>query len=301
MVPRSVVIFLALGLVAASQSGNIIRLADASPVAIAAWRLVIATALLTPLAGRKLGTLGQLSALEWVYLVGAGLALAAHFITWIWAVQLTTVANAAVFFSINPVFTATAAFLFFGERVTKRLVVAIVMGIVGVVVMGLADLQLRPEQTAGNALAVLCSLLFTVYFLLGKRLRQQLDNRVYVPALYGVAAVACLAALPLLGLPVVGFERGTWFAFLLMALVPTMIGHTSLNMALKYIDAGRISVLTLSEPLFAGVVAYFAWGEGFSWSTGVGYVLIGAAVLVLFGDRWASGPAPGKGKPVRER
>ncbi|MEE8410659.1 MAG: hypothetical protein V3T05_13745 [Myxococcota bacterium] len=38
-------IFLAIGLVAASQSGNIIRIGDAHPVAIAAWRLLLASLL----------------------------------------------------------------------------------------------------------------------------------------------------------------------------------------------------------------------------------------------------------------
>ena len=35
-------VLLAIGLLAASQSGNIIRLADAHPVAICAWRLILA-------------------------------------------------------------------------------------------------------------------------------------------------------------------------------------------------------------------------------------------------------------------
>ena len=287
-VPRSVALFLAVGLVALSQSGNIIRLADAHPVAICAWRLVLATALLMPLAGRQLTTLGRLSAREWGMLVVAGTALAGHFIAWTAAVQNTTVANAIVFFNINPVFTATAAHLLFREHVTRKLIAAIALGLVGITLMALADLHLCPENVKGDLLAILCSLLFTVYFLLGKRLRQKLDTRVYVPTLYAVSAVICMALLPTTGGPIVAFDRTTWLAFGLMALVPTMIGHTSLNMALRYIDAGRITVLTLTEPVFAAVVAFFAWGEPFSWQTAGGYALIGAAVLVLFGDRWTT-------------
>ena len=50
--PRRATLFLIIGLAAASQSGNIIRLADAHPVALAAWRLLIASALLAPLVAR---------------------------------------------------------------------------------------------------------------------------------------------------------------------------------------------------------------------------------------------------------
>lgn len=291
-VPRRVALFLGVGLLAASQSGNIIRLADADPVAIVGWRLVIATVLLAPLAGKRWRTLASLTPGEWGLLVVAALALAGHFVTWTAAVQRTTVANAMVFFNINPVFTATAAFFLFRERITWRLVVAIVVGVLGIAVIGLADLSLRPEVMGGNLLAVLCSLLFTVYFLVGKRLRQKLDTAVYVPALYGVAAVFSMALIPLTGAPLVQYDKVTWLAFVLMALVPTMIGHTSLNAAVRYIDAGRISVLTLTEPVAAGGVAYLAWGEPFTWQTAAGYVLIGAAVMVLFADRWTSRAAP---------
>ncbi len=290
-VPRRVALFLAVGLLAASQSGNIIRLADASAVSIVGWRLVIATALLMPLAGRRLRTLGTLDRTDWAVLVLAGLALAGHFVVWTAAVQRTTVANAMVFFNINPIFTATAAFLLFHERITWRLVVAIVVGVLGIVVIGLVDLSLRPEVMGGNLLAVLCSLLFTVYFLAGKRLRRKLDTAVYVPSLYAVAAVVSFALIPATGQPLVQYDGVTWLAFVLMALVPTMIGHTSLNAAVRYIDAGRISVLTLTEPIAAGGVAYLAWGEPFTWQTAAGYVLIGVSVLVLFGDRWTSTPA----------
>ena len=285
-VPRSVALFLAVGLVAASQSGNIIRLADAHPVAICAWRLVIATALLLPLAGRRMGMLRTLSAGELAMLVLAGTALAGHFVVFTAAVQRTTVANALVFFNINPVFTATAAHLIFRERITSRLVAAVVIGVVGVVLMGLADLRFRPEYFAGDMLAVLCSLLFTVYFLLGKRVRQRLDNRVYVVALYGIAAAVCVALLPAVGAATLSYAPVTWLAFGLMALVPTMLGHTSLNLAVRYVDASRISVLALTEPPLAGLVAYWAWGESITVQTVGGYLLIALAVVVLFGDRW---------------
>jgi len=288
-VPRGVAAFLAVGLLAASQSGNIIRLADAHPVAICAWRLVLATLVLAPVAGGRWRSLGQLRAREWGLLLLAGVTLAAHFITFIAAVQNTTVANSLVFFGINPVFTAVAAYLVFRERMTPRLIGAIALGLAGVAVMAVADFHLRPEHLLGDALAVLCSLLCTGFFLIGKRRRRSLDNRVYAPALYGVAALVTLPLLPLLDLPLVRYDGVTWLAFGLMALVPTVLGHTSFNLALRYIDAGRISVLTLTEPIFAGLVAYWAWSEDLAWQTGVGYVLIVAAVVLLARDSWTTG------------
>ncbi len=284
-VPRSVYVFLVMGLIAASQSGNIVRIGDAHPMAIATWRLLIATALLAPLAGRQLGALKKLTRGELVLLFVAGAVLAAHFVAWIGAVQLTTVANAAIFFSINPVITATAAYLIFGERVSARLLVSIGLGISGVAVLGGSDLRFNPGNLAGDGAAVLCSVLFTVYFLLGKKLRQKLPTSVYVTSVYGIAAVVGAVCMLILELPLVDYSPRTWLCFSLMALIPTLIGHTSFNNALQYINAGRISAATLSEPLLAGIVAYFAWGESISTGTAVGYLLISASVLVLVFDR----------------
>jgi len=274
-------IFLALGLLAASQSGNIIRLGEAHPAAIAAWRLLLAVLVLAPLAGRRLVQLRQLTRGEWVLLLFTGAALSAHFLTWIAAVQLTTVANAAIFFSINPVLTALAAHFIFGERLGWTLFLSIGLGLAGVVVIGIGDFTLSGGSPAGDALALLCSALFTIYFLAGKRLRPRLDNRVYVTVVYGTAAIFSFACFPFFDLPLVRYNAITWFCFVLMALVPTLIGHTSFNNALKHFDASRIAAATLVEPLLAGLVAYFAWGEGITAPGAAGYLLICLSVLAL--------------------
>lgn len=284
-VPRSVYIFLVVGLLAASQSGNIIKLGQASPVAITAWRLLIATLLLAPLASRQYGLLRQLSRRDLILLFVAGAALATHFFAWIAAVQLSTVANAAVFFSVNPVIIALAGYFIFGERVGTRLLVAIGLGLVGVVIIGWGDLRFRPEYLAGDLSSVGCAVLFAVYFLIAKHVRPRVPIRLYLVMVYGSACVVSFATLFALRLPVFAYSDRTWLCFVLMALVPTMLGHSSLNHAVRYISASRISVATLSEPVLAGLVAFYAWDQGVTTQTAVGYVIICLSVVVLVLDR----------------
>lgn len=284
-VPRAVYVFLVVGLIAASQSGNIIKLGQAHPVAITAWRLLIATLLLAPLAARQYGLLRQLSRRDLILLFVAGAALATHFFAWIAAVQMSTVANAAVFFSVSPVIIALAGYFIFGERVGPRLLLSIGLGLAGVVIIGWGDLQFRPEYLVGDLSSVACAVLFAVYFLVAKHVRPRLPSRVYVVVVYGSACVVSFATLFALRLPMVAYNDQTWLCFLLMALVPTMVGHTSLNHAVRYISASRISVATLSEPVLAGLVAFYAWDEPVSAQTAVGYVLICLSVVVLVLDR----------------
>jgi len=147
-VPRSVLVFLLVGLAAASQSGNLIRLADANPIAVAAWRLLLAAAVLAPFAGRDLLLLRTLCRTERILLPLAGLALAAHFFAWIAAVQMTTVANAAVFFAVNPVITAAAEYFLFGQKADRHLKISMILGLAGVAVMGGGDLTFHRGDLA---------------------------------------------------------------------------------------------------------------------------------------------------------
>ncbi len=323
--PRLFGAFLAIGILAASQSGNLVRLGDASPFAIATWRLALASLMLAPFAGRRLAALAQLPGRDLGLLAVAGVALAGHLVAWIAAVQHTTVANAAVFFAVNPVMTAGAARLLFGERLGPRLLLAIALGLAGVVVIGAHALDLSSDSLVGDGLALLCAALFTVYFLLGKRLRARLEARVYVTAVYGAAALAGFVALVAVGAPLVAYDAQNWLCFGLMALVPTVIGHSALNFALRYMDVSRVSALTLIEPALAGAVAWVAWGEPLTGSTLAGYALIAGSGLVLAFDGWqqtrlaaaarlpVAGPAPlpalareaarvphGPGRSVRE-
>ena len=282
----------------ASRSGNLVRLGEASPVAIATWRLLLATAIFLPVAGRRLGELRLLARRDLLLLLFAGVLLALHFFAWIAAVQRTTVASAAMFSAVNPMLTAGAAALLSRERVGPRLLAAMALGLAGVALLGAGDFGLESRQLAGDALALACGAIFSVYLIVNKRLRQRLSTATHVTGLYGVAALFSLACLIALGEPLVDYSPMTWLCFTLMALGPTGIGHTAINHALLHLPAGWVSSVTLAEPLLAGLVAYFAWGERITPLGLAGYVLICLCVLLLALDRRRPRPLPQAGVPL---
>jgi drug/metabolite transporter (DMT)-like permease len=283
--PKRIWIFLAVGVPALSQSANIIRLGAAHPFAITAWRLALAALLLAPLAGARLGRVRDLSGRERLLLATAGVALALHLFAWIAAVQSTTVANATLVLALNPVITAAGAYLLFGERASPRLKIAIGVGLLGVAAVGWSDLAFEPGQLVGDALSMVSAFLFSAYLLIGKRVRPKLDTDAYVTIVYGIAALVGFAAMLAIRAPMIDYTPRTWLCFGLMALVPTMLGHTSLNAAVKYVPAGRITALTLAEPLLAGSVAFVAFGERVSAGAVAGYALICGSVLITALER----------------
>lgn len=286
-----ITLFLVVGLIAASQSGNIVRLGEAHPVAIAAWRLLLASLFFVPLGAGRIAEVLRLPRRDQAMLLLTGAVLATHFFTWIAAIQMTTVANAASLLAVAPVIAAVGGLLLYGERYGLRFLASLLCGVGGVVTIGLGDAGYASGHLVGDGVAVICAVLFAIYLLLGRRLRPHLATAPYVLSIYGVAALVSFACLLLLQQPLVDYSGRTWLCFLLMALVPTIVGHTAINASLRYFDAGRIAVATLAEPPLAALVAALAWGEQITAHGAAGFGLIAASVLLLVWEQ-ARGSAP---------
>ncbi|MBN1661975.1 MAG: EamA family transporter [Deltaproteobacteria bacterium] len=291
--PRSTYLFLAIGLVCASQSANIIRIGDAHPVAIAAWRLLLASLLLLPLAWNGLKEIAALKIREKLLLILTGVMMALHLVIWIAGVQRTSVANATLLFSIQPLLTVLGAYLVFGEKPQRRIWTSITLGLLGVGVLGASNIRFSPDKLAGDGLAMLTAAFFAAYLLLGRHLRKYVaDNTAYVSAVFMIAALAAFALFPFLNLPWFDYSGRNWWCFILMALIPTFVGHTSFTNALRYMEPAKISVATLLEPFFASIVAYAVWHEPITIYAVAGYILISLAVLILFWNTLVDLSAP---------
>ena len=121
---------IALGIIAVSFGAIFARLAnEASPFAVAAWRLTIAALVLVPVAAsRGKRTLDRRTVL---WSVVSGIALAVHFVVWISSLEHTTVASSVLFMSTHPIFVGLGSILFLRERLSGTLSAGIVLAVVG--------------------------------------------------------------------------------------------------------------------------------------------------------------------------
>jgi drug/metabolite transporter (DMT)-like permease len=78
---------------------------------------------------------------------------------------------------------------------------------------------------------------------------------------YPVAAVLLLVMALAARQPLTGFSGQTWAMFLLLALVPQLIGHSSLNWALRHLSAHLVTVAVLGEPVISTLLAMPLLGE----------------------------------------
>ncbi len=244
-------------------------------LSIAAYRLGIAALLLTPLAlTQRRAELRALSKTDWRYALLGGVCLALHFVFWISSLQFTSVASSVVLVTTNPIFVALGSYFLLKEPVTMSLIVGIAISLVGGVLMGYGDFLAGPNVLLGDGLALLGAVMASAYLLVGRRLRAHTDLLTYIFLVYSAAAVVLLVTALLLRQPLVGFHQETYLWLVLLALGPQLIGHTSLNWALKHLSASTVAVIILGEPLGSTVLAYFLLGERVTALKAVGGALI---------------------------
>ena len=249
-------IVLSLGILAVSTGSILVRLADAPALAVGAWRLLLATLLLAPLAWwRGRGEWRSLGRGDWLRVGLAGTALAAHFATWIASLSLTTVASSVVLVSTNPIFVGLATHCVLGERLSKRGAMVIVVALAGTVVIGWGDLSVSGQALLGDALALVGAAAMSTYLLLGRAVRCKISTLAYVWPCYGVAGLALLGMCAVSGQPLWPYSGQTVLVFVGLAIVPQILGHSSLNWALAHVSPVMVTLAILGEPVGATLLA----------------------------------------------
>jgi len=62
-------------------------------------------------------------------------------------------------------------------------------------------------------------------------------------------------------MPLTTYPAETFLWFLLLALIPQLIAHTSINWALHYLPAAFVSISLLGEPVGTSILAYMIFRE----------------------------------------
>lgn len=280
--PAPPVVVLGFGVLAVSVSSILIRLAqnEAAPsLVIAAWRLTFAALILLPVC--LLWRRDELAALGRAELVPAalsGLMLAAHFATWISSLNYTSIANSTVLVTTSPLWVALASPFVLKERVGRSARIGIGLALLGSVVIALGEGGSGSRPLLGNALALLGALTAAAYLLIGRRLRATVSLLTYITVVYGIAAVVLLLAAGLRH-PLFGYPPVHYLLFLLMALFPQLLGHSSFNWALGYLSAAYVTVTIISEPIGAVILAMLIFQEWPTPLTVAGGALILAGIL----------------------
>jgi drug/metabolite transporter (DMT)-like permease len=189
------------------------------------------------------------------YSLLSGVFLAAHFLSWIPSLFLTTVAASTTLVNIHPIVMLLLS-RSLGERINKATVVGVSVATVGAILI-----TFSPGGLLGDLLAVVGALSFAGYLAIGRVVRASVGTLGYVAVAYGAAALVSLGVGLALRVNLVNYDWHTFFMFLSIASIPMMLGHTVFNYLLGRHRAVTIAASTLGEPIGATLLAALVLGE----------------------------------------
>jgi len=267
---------LLVGVAAMSFASIFIRLAEAPPLVIAAYRLTIAALVFLPFAPSKWSkTWRQVSRRDVLLLLFASLFLALHFALWISSLKNTSIASSVILVTSNPIFVAIFSYFLWKEKMTRLMLGGMALALGGAVLISYGDFALSGTALLGDVLAVLAALVWGIYLVTARHLRARIDFLSFVTFIYAGAAVFLLIAVAIGGYSLFGYSTQTYLMMALLALVPQLIGHSAANFALRFIPATLVSVAILGEPVGATLLGYFILEE----APGLNEIAGGALVL----------------------
>jgi drug/metabolite transporter (DMT)-like permease len=270
---------LAAALVGVSFGSIFVRLAAAPALAIALWRMTLASAVVLPAAlasgGIRPGTSRRAMALA----AAAGGLLALHFGSWMTSLLFTSVANSVLLVNTAPIFVALLSWISGRDRPTSRTWAAVLLATAGAAVItsgGLSD----ATSLIGNLLAVGGALAMAGYLLLAREAQRVLAYLPYVAVAYGTAAVVLWAAVLISGTQWHSFPPQTWAVLAAMAVVSQLVGHGGYNWSLRHLQAAFVSIALTGEPVLASLLAWWLLDEPVGARTALGGVLVLSGIVV---------------------
>lgn len=277
-------IVLAVGVISASFAAIFIRLAEAPVLVIAVYRLVLASLALLPVTlVHSRQELFRLSRRDVLIALLSGAFLALHLGLWIASLSYTSVTTSVVLVTSNPIFVAIASFLLFGERLSRRVGLGIVICLAGAGVIAWGNWTAGFGSLLGATLALLAAISVAGYLLIGRSLRRRVGLLSYIFITYSAAGLLLFLAVLIMGYPLSGYPGVTYLMFLLLAFVPQLIGHSAINWSLRYLSATLITIALLGEPVGASLWAFLILGEVPSLpEVGGGLLILGGIFLAFY-------------------
>lgn len=281
-------LLLLLGVFACSTAAVMIKASTTHPFVLSAVRLLLASALLTPLFYREWRRHRDALPPGWLRRTAPpALLLAAHFISWAYGARMTLTAQASLIVNLAPVALPFFLLWLMKERINGREVAGTVLALAGVLLLSARDAFTSGGDPAGNLMCFGSMLLFAWYLALGRVNRDVPSLWLYVVPVYWQAAAVCsLAALPWAGTLEAGSAR-EWALLAGLAVVPTIFGHSLLNLSMRVLRGQLVSLCNVGQFVFAGLMAWTLFGET------PAPLFYGSAALVVAGVALVVFSAPG--------
>ena len=278
---------LAIGVISVSTSAILVKVSSAPSGVIAFYRLFFSVLFMLPVFLIKyVPELRLITRRDWIFSIVAGVFLAFHFILWFESLNYTSVASSTVLVTLQPLFAFLGTYFFFKEKFSWKAILSGLLAVFGSVIISWGDFKISGAALFGDFLALIACALVTAYLMFGQSVRKRLSLVTYTFVVYSISTITLLIYVLIRQEPLVPYATNDWVYFILLAIIPNLLGHTLFNWSLKWLSTSTISMAILFEPVGAAILAYYLLQEAVVWTQALGgAIVIGGVSLFLLDER----------------
>jgi len=204
-----------------------------------------------------------------------GVLLAAHWVSYFYAMQVSTVAVGVIALYTFPVITVFLEPLFHGEKphlVDIMSSLAVLFGIYLIV----PDFSLDNSVTIGVLSGVFSALMMALRNIMQRRYFSAYSAS---HALFYQTFVVALVLYLFSDTAVASIEESQWWLLLLLGIAFTALPHTLFANALLHLKAKAVSLIACVQVVYAAVFAAIILGEWLTWNVIVGGLIVVSAAM----------------------
>jgi drug/metabolite transporter (DMT)-like permease len=271
---------LVLGIIFISFSPIFVKLADASPVVCAFYRIAFAWVCLLPYCLYK-GNL-KMARKDMLLALLGGLVFASDVAVWNVSIKMISATVSTLLANLAPVWVGLLSYMLYKKKSGWLFWLGTAIAITGMVILVGINQVLHLQFNLGIVLAVTASFFYAIYMLLTKDVLKRIDT---VPFMfYGMAASGAFLLIisAILGDELVHFGVNTWLSFAGMGIICQLAGWTTINYAISFLESTKVSIALLSQTVTTGILAVLLLNESLETKEIIGSAIVLAGIAITF-------------------
>ncbi len=256
----------------------LVRLADVGPVAIGAWRLILALPFLWVLAAMTGQTPHWPKRAVVIAILIAAIFYALDLAAWNAGILRTKLGNATLFGNTGSIVFAVYGLILAKHAPGSRQVTALLLAIGGGALLMSGSYEVSPRHFAGDVLALVAGLFYGGYLVFVERARTQIKP---LPLLL----LATIFAIP----PLVAISFGLgervwptdWTPLLIFALTSQVLGQGLLVYSIGVFPPLVVGLALLTQPVVSALIGWFVYREGLSAADAIGALAIAIGLVLV--------------------
>jgi len=178
---------------------------------------------------------------------------------------------------------AFIGFLFFNEKITQRLIIALLICYSGLwLVMGQEDRLTENNVYLGTGLVLGAAFSFSLYVLFGKALIKQVGSMFFTSlAMISSSLIVFIHGAVFIDLGALEISYIAWFWLFLLAVLSTVIPSFMLNEAIHRIGPTQTGIVGTLGPIFTIGLAIYLLNEPFTLVICLGILMVISGVSLI--------------------